>query len=154
MSDASAADDVHPTVVAEIAPIEWSFNPWRERPRVAALAAAFALLCCLLVIGAHVSFVLTLGLCIAAAGSLSPSLTPLQCRVDGEGVARRGALGWEKRTWSEIRRGVLTAAGLLVSPFAKRNALDPYRGMFLPLPATGGAQLEQRIRPILERHGF
>jgi hypothetical protein len=154
MTAAHATDDVRPSVEPESAPIEWSFNPWRERPRVAALAAIFALGCCLLVIGAHVSFVLTLGLCVAAAGSLSPSLTPLMCRVSADGVARRGPLGWEKRAWSEIRRTVLSGAGLLVSPFAKRNALDPYRGLFLPLPAATGAQLAQRIRPYLERHGF
>ena len=135
-------------------PLEWAFNPWRERPGAAALAAVLMLGVCLLVAGARESFVLTLALCLAGAGALAPALAPLRCRIDHAGVARRGPLGWERRAWAEIRRAALRGSGLFLSPYAERHWLDPYRGFFLPLPGSGRAALADAIRPYLERHGL
>ncbi|MBI1799954.1 MAG: hypothetical protein HYR73_09765 [Candidatus Eisenbacteria bacterium] len=139
---------------APAGPLEWSFNPWHEGPGGAALAAALALALCAIVILARQAFVPTLSLCLVAAGALSPALTPLLCRIDEQGVARRGPLGWEKRAWSEIRRAVVRGAGLLVSPYRQRHWLDAHRGLLLPLPAASRADLVLRIRPHLDRHGL
>jgi hypothetical protein len=148
------ASDARPPAPAGEAPLEWSFNPWRERPGAAALAAVLTLGLCVIVLAARQSFVLTVALCLAAAGALAPALTPLYCRVDESGLARRGPLGWERRIWSEIRRAALRAGGLFLSPYAERHWLDPYRGMFLPLPRAERERLSAALRPRLERHGL
>jgi len=153
----SAAERPAPpaSVVTATAPsVEWSFNPWRERPLRSAAAALIALGLCVLVLAARESWVLSLALCVAALATLSPALTPLQCRVDDDGVARRGPLGWERRRWSEVRRAVLKRGGLSVSPYAKRHWLDETRGLHLPLPAASREALAPRVAPHLDCHGL
>jgi hypothetical protein len=141
--------------VASLTPaVEWSFNPWRERPARSAATTALALGLCLLVLAWRESVVLSAALCMAAVATLSPALSPLECRVDEEGVARRGPLGWERRRWSEIRRAALRRAGLRVSPYASPSWLDETRGLFLPLPASSSEALAPAIAPHLHRHGF
>jgi hypothetical protein len=135
-------------------PLEWAFNPWRERPGLAALAAVLALLMCTLVLGAKQSLVLTVALCLAAAGALAPAIAPLRCRVDQAGVGRRGPLGWERRGWPDIRRGVLRPNGLFVSPYRSRHPLDSYRGLFLPLPLRDHIRLAGILRSLLASHGL
>ncbi|MGH3054255.1 MAG: hypothetical protein ACRDL7_04670, partial [Gaiellaceae bacterium] len=139
---------------APVPPVEWSFNPWRERPARSAAALMVALGCCLVVLVGRESWVLSVALCMAAVATLSPALTPLACRIDDDGVARRGPLGWERRRWSELRRAVLKRAGLRVSPYATRHWLDETRGLFLPLPSAASDALVPSIAPHLARHGF
>lgn len=134
--------------------LEWKINPWRERPGAAALAAVLALGLCVLVIQARQSFVLTVALCLAGAGALAPAIAPQRCRLDADGAARRGPLGWERRVWGELRRAAIRGAGVFVSPYARRHWLDPYRGLMLPLPERGRAELVQEVRGILARHGL
>lgn len=155
MSAGDAAVSAAGEGIAPPAPaVEWSFNPWRERPARSVVAAAVALGLCLMVLAWRESAVLSVALCMAAVMSLSPALTPLMCRVDDQGVARRGALGWERRRWSDLRRAVLRRAGLRVSPYAKPHWLDGTRGMVLPFPAAAGESLVPSIAPHLHRHGF
>lgn len=135
-------------------PVEWSFNPWHERPARAWVAALLALGLCLLVLAWRESVVLSIALCLAGVTTLSPALTPLSCRVDEDGVAKRGPFGWERRRWSELRRAALGSHGLSVSPYASRHWLDQTRGLFLPLPAGPAPGLESAIRPHLARHGL
>lgn len=136
------------------APVEWSFNPWRERPGRSAAAALLALGLCVLVLAWRESVVLSAAVCLAAVASLSPALTPLACRVDDDGVAKRGPLGWERRRWIDLRRAALRPRGLRVSPYRTRHWLDETRGMFLPLPSSSSATLAPSIEPHLHRHGF
>jgi hypothetical protein len=141
-------------VIAIAPPVEWSFNPWRERPARSVAATVLALGLCLLVLAWRESVVLSGALCLAAVATLSPALSPLECRVDEEGVARRGPFGWERRRWSDIRRAVLRRAGLLVSPYRSRHWLDATRGLYLPLPSSATETLTPSIEPYLHRHGF
>ena len=85
-------------------------------------------------------------------GTLSPLIVPQRCRIDAGGVAVRGAFGWERRAWSEIRRARLGAGGVLVSPFARARRLDAFRSLYLPVPAAGRARLETAVRAHLLRH--
>jgi hypothetical protein len=135
-------------------PVEWAFNPWRERPGLAAFSATIVLGICLLVAGARESLILTAALCLAAAGAFAPALAPWTCRMDDQGAARRGPLGWERRAWSELRRAVQRPAGVFLSPYAARHWLDPYRGIFLPIPSRGRESLGASVRRHLERHGL
>lgn len=136
------------------APVQWSFNPWRERPLRSGVAALFALGLCALVLASRESWVLSVALCLAAVTTLSPALTPLECRVDDDGVARRGPLGWERRRWSDLKRAALRRGGLSVSPYARRHWLDETRGLYLPLPSAIRDALAPSITPHLQRHGF
>lgn len=136
------------------ATLEWSFNPWRERPGLSAMAAVLALGMCAAVIQLGEATLLTVALAIAAIGSLSPALSPARCRVDDAGAARGGPFGWDRRAWRDLRRAVPRAGALMLSPYARRHWLDPYRALLLPLPATERARLLAELKPVLERHGL
>ena len=134
--------------------VAWTYNPWRERPGSATLAAVAALGMCLGVMRLDQPLVMTAALCFAAVGSMSPMLSPAGCRLDEAGVALKGPLGWRRRSWSEIARGRLLARGLMVSPYARPHWLDATRGLFLPLPSGAREALIASIRPQLARHGL
>lgn len=133
---------------AEVAadPLEWTFQPWRERPARAALAAAAALGLCLIVLGLGLAPLTALLLCIVNVAVLAPVFVPARCRIDAEGVAMRGAGGWTRRAWRDVRRARSGPRGLLVSPFSRAHWLDPWRGLFLPFPAGQAVTLERAVR--------
>ncbi len=137
--------------------VEWTLSPWREDPARAALATIAALLLWLLaawlLAGEHVLSTL-MGLAVLVV--LAPGLAPTQCRVDGDGVARRVLFTWDRRAWPEIRRARVGVGGLFVSPFARGSRLDRFRGLFLPVPrrAGGAATLLEALRQEVVRHGL
>jgi len=121
--------------------LRWDYDPWREHPVTAALAALSALALCALVVAARLPFLLAAALCIACLMVFAPALSPVECRVDGAGAARRGPLGWERRGWDRVRRIERVPAGVLLSPFPARHWLDGPRGLTLPLPAGRAGEL-------------
>jgi hypothetical protein len=139
------------------AAVEWTISPWREDPagaaRVVVAALLLGLLAAWLLPGERL--VATL-MGVAVLGVLAPGMAPTQCRVDGEGVARRVLFAWDRRAWREIRRARVGVRGLFVSPFAQRSRLDRFRGLFLPVPrrAAGATQLLDALRQELVRHGL
>ena len=137
--------------------VEWTISPWREDPARAALAVIAALLLWLLAawLLAGERLLSTL-MGLAVLGALAPGMTPTQCRVDDNGVARRVLFAWDRRTWPEIRRARVGVTGLFVSPFARRSRLDRFRGLFLPVPrrANGAGPLLEALRQEVGRHGL
>jgi hypothetical protein len=134
--------------------IEWSFNPWRDRPGRAFAALAFALGLALLVGTLGEPPLVRIGLGLAAVGAMAPMLLPARCRVDDDGVMRRDSLGTARRRWSELRRGVAAPAGFLVSPYPRPHWLDLYRGLLLPMPPRRRAALLADLVPHLRGHGL
>jgi hypothetical protein len=134
------------------ASVEWSYNPWRERPRLALVAVLFAAGGCALVISFRESWVLTVGLAIAMVASLAPLFTPARCRVGDDDVARKGPFGWARRPWRDVRRARLTPGGLLVSPYAAPHWLDLHRALFLPLPSATREPLTTELQNRLSAH--
>jgi hypothetical protein len=137
--------------------LEWITRPWRDDRARAAVTALAALGLCGLAIGLLPGEPLPGALLgLAALGALAPGMAPVQCRVDGGGVARRVLFAWERRPWAAIRRARLGPAGLFVSPSASPGRLDRFRGLFLPLPRTGleGERLRERLRQEVARHGL
>lgn len=144
------------TPSAEVASpaLEWSFNPWRERPGASSLAAVVALGLCLALWSLGEAPLFTAALSAAAIASFSPLLSPARCRVNGVCAARGGPFGWERRAWRDVRRAVLRPAALMLSPYGARHWLEPYRALWLPLPARDRERLTAALRPVLERHGL
>ena len=89
------------------APLEWTFNPWRQDVRNAAVGTVLAIA----VLGLIAGFGLPpLAIAVMAAiflATVHPAILPTRCRVDGEGVARRLAFVWSRRPWNGIRRARL-----------------------------------------------
>jgi hypothetical protein len=135
-------------------PLEWSFNPWRDRPGRAVTAAAVAVLLCGAILGLREPLLLETVLCVAVVATLSPVLSPANLRVDEQGVSRRGPFGLERRPWSEVRRAVSGPPGVLLSPYPRPHWLDPYRGLWLPLPRRDGEALLAELRRHLSHHGL
>jgi hypothetical protein len=139
------------------AAVEWTVSPWREDPARAAVAVISALLLWLLVTWmlAGERLLSTL-LGVAVVVVLAPGMTAMQCRVDGDGVARRVLFAWDRRAWPDIRRARVSDTGLFVSPLAHPGRLDRFRGLFLPVPhrSGGAAQLLDALRQELVRHGL
>jgi hypothetical protein len=137
--------------------VEWTIRPWREHRAGAALTALGALLLGLLAAWVLPGQLLPAALlALAVLGSLAPGMAPIRCRVDGGGVARSVLFTWERRSWAEIRRARLGAAGLFVSPCAESSRLERFRGLFLPLPRqpAGAAALRERLQREVVRHGL
>lgn len=134
------------------AAVEWTWNPWRERPGRAAIALLFTIFVFALVTVLVSSAVLAALLALAAAGTLAPLLVPSQCRVDDAGVALRSAFGWERRAWSDLRRARPGRDAIVMSPFTRPRRLDAFRAMVLPVPAARREALHAAVRSHCERH--
>ena len=134
--------------------LEWSFNPWRDRPLAAGGGALMTLAICLVVATLGQPLLVRLVLCLVVMGALSPALSPARCRVDESGVEKRGPFGVARRPWAALRRAARWPAGLMVSPFVRPHWLDSYRGLVLPLPARGRAALMAELAIRLRDHGL
>ena len=135
-------------------PLEWSFNPWRDRPLAAVAATLMTVGMCLVIASLAEPPLVRLILGLAVLGTLSPVLSPARCRVDEDGIQMRGPFGTARRRWSELRRVSARPAGVLLSPYARPHWLDPYRGLLLPMPARQRESLLAALRGRLEAHGL
>jgi hypothetical protein len=136
------------------APLEWSFNPWRDRPLAAVAAVLMTAGMCLLIASLSQAPLVRIMLGLAVLGTLSPVISPARCRVDDDGVELRGPFGTSRRRWNELRRWATPPAGLLVSPYARPHILETYRGLLLPMPARGRDALLADLRTVLHAHGL
>ena len=134
-------------------PLEWSFNPWRQRPLIAAAAASLTMALCLLIASLREPLLVRLILVLAILGTLSPVLSPARCRADERGIELRGPFGTARRRWSDLKRVVARPAGVLVSPYARPHWLDSYRGMLLPTAPHDRDTLLAELRGRLDAHG-
>ena len=115
---------------------QWTFDPWRERPRVAAFATVALLALCGLLTVAREPLLVSLTLALACAAAFAPALAPSECVLDAQGARLRGPLGWQQRSWARVRRIERLRGGLLLSPYARRHWLDTARGVVLPASAA------------------
>lgn len=128
----------------------WVYDPWRERPRVAAGALAAAAGLCALVVAAREPFLVALALCAFCIASFAPAITRAEVRLDAEGAARRSLFGWERRRWADVRRVDELPAAAVLSPYPRRHWLDATRALTLPLPAARRAELLATLRSLRE----
>ena len=133
--------------------LEWSVDPWREAPLRAGTGFIAAIALALLAVRMAPAPLAGWGLAVALLALLGPAYLPVRCRVDGEGLARRLGWGWERRSWRDIRLARLTTHGLYVSTLAHGGALEPFRGLLLPLPKAATATLHSALASTIESHG-
>ena len=130
----------------------WSFDPWSERPVVASVAALAVLAMWLMIAISRFPWLLALGLAGVVVSPLAPAFMPAVCRIEPSGAARRGALGWLRRSWSDVRRIDDVPVGLFLSPYAARHWLDATRGLTLPMPRPRRAELAALVREQWRAH--
>ena len=136
-----------------LAGLEWTYDPWVERPAAAGIASLAVLAMWLVIASAQFPWLLAIALAAFAGAPLYPAFLPASCRVGAAGAERRGLLLRSRRAWSEVRRIEDVPVGVLISPYAVRRALDATRSLTLPMPAPRRADLRARVRALWERHG-
>src|SRR5262245_30666066 len=133
--------------------LEWSCNPWRDRPGRAVVTTLAALLICGAVLSWRLPALMSLAMCAVALASLSTALVPVRCRLDEEGATRRSGWMVERRRWPDLKRAVRTTDGIFLSPFDDRHWLEAYRALFLPIPARGAPSAPE-VERLLTSHGL
>ena len=133
--------------------LEWTCDPWRENARVAGLSASAAFACCMLLATLREPFLVFAGLCVFVFAAFSPAFSPVRCRADAAGVARRGWLGWERRAWRDVRRVEPLSRAILCSPYATRHPLDAARAMSLPVAAGERERVLATLEALRRAHG-
>jgi hypothetical protein len=151
MNDLGAAVDAaspDPMPGAEPA-LEWTVNPWRQRPLAAgvALLAPFGLVA--LAASAALPPLVLAGLGIAVLVALRAALFVARCHVGPEGIGVRRAGVQERLPWSRIRRARVEAAWLWASTESRTSWRSAFRGLGLALPAAPAER--DRLLPELKR---
>jgi len=134
--------------------LEWSYNPWRERPARALLGLLGGAAFCLIVFSLDLPLVMTIALVIAAIAPLGMVFLPVRLRLDEAGVTRRCGPLAETRSWERVRRAVRRREGVLLTPFRARSWLDAYLGFFLPVPRQKAPPPAEDLDRILASHGL
>jgi hypothetical protein len=132
--------------------LEWTYQPWRESPGRAAVAAVAAFGLCVLILRLGMAPLTSVLLCVVTLSLVAPAFVPARCRIDATGVARRGPAGWTRRAWTDIRRARTHRRGLLVSPYTHPSWRDAHRAMMLPFPAARSEDLAAAIARHLQAH--
>ncbi|TMQ70181.1 MAG: hypothetical protein E6K80_09320 [Candidatus Eisenbacteria bacterium] len=134
--------------------LEWSFNPWRDRPGRAATTVVAALACCTLAACLGLPGILTVILCVLCVSTLAAGFVPVRCRLDERGVVVHSAWVAERRAWDQLQRAVRGRDGVLLSPYRDRHWLEAYRAVFLPFPHGSSAPDDEALERILSSHGL
>lgn len=135
------------------APLEWTFDPWSERPAIAGVAALAVLAMWLAIAGARLPLLIAVALGAFAGAPLLPAVIPAVCRIGADGAERRGLLVRQRRTWADVRRVEDVPIGVLLSPFTERSWLDTTRALTLPMPVGRRAELRESVRAWWRSHG-
>jgi hypothetical protein len=134
-------------------PLTWVVRPLRDDPMRAIAAFLSSMAIVLLAARFAPSPLSAVTLAVLILVSLAPAFLPIECRVEAGGVRRRVGWGWERRQWTDIRRARLNQRGLYVSTLLNGGALEPFRGLFLPLPRAAAPELMKELSERLRAHG-
>jgi hypothetical protein len=126
--------------------VEWTFDPWTERPLPAGVAALAVLGMWLMIAWASLPALVALLLGAFSALPLLPAFVPASCRVGPAGAERRGLWVSARRSWADVRRIEDVPVGVLLSPYAERHWLDATRALTLPMPSAKRSQLRAAVR--------
>lgn len=135
-------------------PIEWSYNPWRERPARALVGSLGAIVFAVVIVALSLPWIMAIALTIAAIAPLAVVFLPMRLRLDEGGASRLVGPLVETRSWERVRRAVRRRDGVLLTPFAARSWLDSYLGFFLPVPRQAAPPPAEELDRILASHGL
>ncbi len=107
----------------------WTAHPAKRRPRDVALVAAVVLLTAGGVVGTLQSLYLGALSVVILLVATAPFWLPTHYVLSDTGVRLRRAGRTRERAWGELRRLAVGADAALVSPFARPNWMDRYRGI-------------------------
>ena len=111
----------------------WTAHPARRRPRDVVLVAAVTLLTAGAVLASLESAWLSLLSVIILLVATAPFLLPTRYTITDLGIEEQRGLRRRARRWADLRRLQVGREAALVSPFARPNWLDRYRGLIVLL---------------------
>ncbi|MDH7568124.1 MAG: hypothetical protein QHJ73_00885 [Armatimonadota bacterium] len=117
--------------------VAWRVHLARRQPRRAAavvLIVAAAAVLAYLVFGHPLPAALTL---LALLTAVSEFLFPTLCRLDHRGATKRNVMTVRSIPWSAVRRVLVDADGISLSPLPTAARRHAYRVLHLPLPNDG-----------------
>ncbi len=119
--------------------LAWRVHPAGERPGLGALILALIVGCSVLVgiwMGGAYWGVFAFGVLFL---SLEAFFLPSRFELDAQGVVVHKPFSQASRPWNQFRRVVFDPFGVTLSPYSRRNWLDPYRSVRLRFPGGGRA---------------
>jgi hypothetical protein len=126
--------------------LQWTSHPARHKPADAALAVAImALTAWAVLVSLHSALLAALSIVILLLATAAFWL-PTKHIVDENGVSQRRAGRTQFRKWQDLRRYSFGSRTVLLSPFAKTNWLDRYRGVVLLLDGAPIDALRAELR--------
>ena len=130
----------------DAAPYEWTAHPVKRRPHDLMLVAMVVLFASWAVLVSLESAFLAALAGVILIVSVLPFLAPTRYRLDDDGVSERRLGRRRFRAWRDLRRLQIGPGAALVSPFARRNWLDRYRGVLLYLDGADRERVVQILR--------
>ena len=131
--------------------MQWTAHPAARRPKDVVLVAAVALLFAGAVLATLQSVFLAVLAIVVLVISVSGFLLPTRYELTRDAVIERRMFFTRQRRWQDLRRVQVGTGAALVSPFAKPNFLDRYRGMVLSLDGADRQKVVETIRARLSR---
>jgi len=80
--------------------------------------------------------------------SASEYLLPVRFSLTSEGVSSRSLTTHRRILWQNVRRALSDHDGIKVSPLRRPSRLEPFRGVYLRLPANDAAFRERVLAAI------
>ncbi|MGB9742485.1 MAG: hypothetical protein ACP5JB_03860 [candidate division WOR-3 bacterium] len=114
--------------------LSWCVHRAREQPLKTFLVTVFIILFLLFTLFSFGPALTLVALLIISVATHTYFL-PITYRLDSRGITIDKRIFSYTYEWSRFRRFFLTTGGVVLSPFARKNFLDNFRGVHLLLPA-------------------
>lgn len=111
--------------------LRWAVWPARSRPLAAVVLISGAVVLGVLIARGTQDLLLGVAAPLFVLASLGSFLLPTEYRLSRDAVEVRSLGVARVRPWNEVRRVVDEGGSVLLSPFASRSWLDPYRSIRL-----------------------
>lgn len=69
-------------------------------------------------------------------------------RLDQEGASSRTGLSYARILWKDVKRAVVTGAGIKLSPLEETTRMAPFRGVFLRFGREDRVRIEEAVRSL------
>lgn len=111
--------------------LEWTLHPAKDRPLHAAVVAGIILLAVWAVVFVWNTLLLGLVGALLLLGATGRFFFATRYRLTADAVEVFFLGTRQRRPWSQLRRARRAKDGVLLTPFARKSALDGPRGLFI-----------------------